>query len=668
MEEYKVKQNIPTPYLDISSQFEKLTKDERLYAYWLQRASWSGALITARQISPESEDLILFFNNLFKKMDPEKVYDTIQNSVSKAAADGFFNYVAYVFGNMGNYLSFGDKKFIPSLGRKVFKQCIESIDSSLLKEYMGLEQAIFSVDRHNKILGYPPNGITTYYSPNMTKEEVDTIDRFMMKNKMEPWNTRVEKKGGDPTVYVIKVASCNSSIAANCHQFEGLLISVIEGDHSNYLKNVVSNLEEVVKYAKGYQVDMINHYIHHFKYGLIEDHKKSQISWIKDIGPTVETNMGFIENYRDPQGVRSEFEAFVAIVDKEVSKNFEKLVNSAPELLKLLPWPDTFEKDKFLKPDFTSLEILTFVGSGIPAGINIPNYDDIRQNIGFKNVSLGNIIRVGYTSDEPTPHLEPDDDLIFKKHVVTAFTTDVGGHELLGHGSGKLFYAGNFDPNMINPLTGNLIKSWYKEGETYSSKFGSLGNPYEECRAECVGLFFSTNKVIHQIFGYKEEDADDIVFVNWLWMILAGIKGLEAYNPDSERWTQAHSQARYVIYRVLSEVDGFIQVVEQDESFVVRVDRSKIMTEGLPHLEKFLLRLQVYKTTGNINEAAKMFEHYSDVNEYHLKIRDMVNSKKKPRPVYVQPSLTINGDSVQVVSYPSTNVGLIQSFIDNLVV
>lgn len=189
------------------------------------------------------------------------------------------------------------------------------------------------------------------------------------------------------------------------------------------------------------------------------------------MGPVVETNIGFIETYVDPLGTSAEFEGFVAVVDKKISGLFNTLVDRAEELIAYLPWDRQFEKEKFSKPDFTNLDIVAFGGPSVPIGINIPNYDDIRMNFGFKNVNLGNAY--------PKPNkstiqfLKEDDIDIYCKYQNDSLTLIVALHELLGHGTGKLLIKDaetgelNYPSDFKNPFTGEAITTHYLSTETW---------------------------------------------------------------------------------------------------------------------------------------------------------------------------------------------------------
>ena len=51
---------------------------------------------------------------------------------------------------------------------------------------------------------------------------------------------------------------------------------------------------------------------------------------------------------------------------------------------------------------------------------------------------------------------------------------------------------------------GFQISSWYTDGETWYTQFAELSSSYEECRAECVGIYLCTSKqVLRSGFSYK---------------------------------------------------------------------------------------------------------------------------------------------------------------------
>ncbi|KAF2274541.1 dipeptidyl-peptidase III [Westerdykella ornata] len=678
--------------LAIKPHFEALTDKEKLYAHHISVASHAGTRIVLRQVSPESEPIYDFILTLHKHCGGD--YDKLARSAgfNKEELQAYLDYAAQFLGNLGNYKSFGDSKFVPRLAPKRLL-ALAALTPEALKLYEKFKHAIFAGDDVAKLhLGYPSAGhVSTYYpdSPGITKEEISGVSDFLEGKGLLPENTRVRKTAEG---FEVLIASAEPDPRAEDRDLkesewttgDGKKIKLVFGDHVKEMETIAEHFEKAREYAANEtQAKMMEQYAKSFRTGSLEAFKESQRLWIKDKGPEVEVDVGFIETYRDPHGIRGEWEGFVAMVNKERTKAFGKLVESAPKLIPLLPWSKEFEKDTFLSPDFTSLEVLTFAGSGIPAGINIPNYDDIRQNLGFKNVSLGNVLSAK-APDEPIPFIKESDLALYRKYRDAAFEVQVGIHELLGHGCGKLLQETspgeyNFDIHNppISPLTGKPITSWYKPGQTWGSVFGSFAASYEECRAECVAMALSCDFSVLRIFGFGDgtpdldSEAGDILYAAYLSMARAGIAALEFWDPKSRKWGQAHMQARFSILRTfLNAGVEFAELEFQDKEqlsdLTIRLERSKILELGRPAVEEYLRKLHIYKATADVEAAKRMYDEITDVEPFYENyVRPAVLRKKVPRKVFVQANtVEKDGGKVELREYEASAKGMIESFAD----
>ncbi|KAF2085088.1 dipeptidyl-peptidase III [Saccharata proteae CBS 121410] len=681
--------------LQIKPHFEALNNKEKLYAHYISVACLSGTRVTLRQVSSESEHIYDFIIALYNwaQGDWKKVQKVA--GLSDEALDHFLDYATQFLGNTGNYKSFGDSKFIPRLEPQELEQ-LASVSPRTKQLYGKIKDAVFATDKIGEMhLGYADEGhLSTYYpdSPDITKKEIDILSDFLENQGLLPENTRIRKTShGNFEVLIASATASPTSREIDIRKTEwtlegelkGKTLKLVFGDHSMEMAKITAAITEAKQHASNETERlMMQEYAKSFRTGSLEAYKDSQRYWIRDKGPMVETDIGFVETYRDPHGIRGEWEGFVAMVNKERTRAFGKLVETAPSLIPRLPWDEGFEKDKFLSPDFTSLEVLTFAGSGIPAGINIPNYDDIRQEEGFKNVSLGNVLSAK-APNEPIPFIKDSDLDVYNKYRDQAFEVQVGLHELLGHGCGKLLQERtlgdfNFDINNkpISPLTNEPIKSWYKPGQTWGSVFGSLAASYEECRAECVAMALCCDFDILQIFGFGNGEVDidgeagDVLYASYLSMARAGVAALEFWDPKSKKWGQAHMQARFSILRTFLDAGPEFCELEYSEKdlsdLTIRLERSKILSHGRPAVEKYLQKLHVYKATADVKAGTEMYENITGVDAWFAeKVRPAVLAQKRPRKVFVQANTIIDEKGiVRLREYEATREGMIRSYAE----
>lgn len=69
------------------------------------------------------------------------------------------------------------------------------------------------------------------------------------------------------------------------------------------------------------------------------------------------------------------------------------------------------------------------------------------------------------------------------------------------------------------------------------------------------------------IFGHRGSEADDIMYINWLNMLRAGLLGLEFYTPETKKWRQVFLVGVFIEFNLTTPTGSHAGTLCYIESF-----------------------------------------------------------------------------------------------------
>lgn len=647
----------PVVDLRAAQAFAKLPAREQAYAARLALAAWAGFPVLLSQVSREAPAIHEFLSAFLSRWPRGELQEALQGEASSPRAltlRRLLEYAGQFYEDGGNYSGFGDTKVIPRCSAQELRGLIsewedshqgpapEEAGPSLLSLLDACLDGIYSLEPSRKRrLGFGPQGTTAYYSPDdLSRDEVEALNSLCLERGLKLENTHLVRNDSKSR-YEVSLASVEVDTEGTpLGTVRNLPVVLTRGRCSKELARCCAWLCRAQEFATEAQREMLSALVSHYTTGDCAEHVRYSELWVQDVDPLVETYQGFIETYREPSGVRAEYEGFVACVDVEESRALKRLVSSASKILPLMPYPPQYERATFQPPSYNALTVLTFCCSGFPIGINIPNYEEVRGTLGFKNVSLTNVMSSRLAVDSMAIFLAPQAAEAVRKHLPVLDSLHTALHELYGHGSGKLFteadLASGAIPDALEP--GKAISSCYPQGKSFYDLFGGLQNAFEECRAETTALYLGLKPEVQEIFGVSAEDSVSFGLAGCADMLVAGLRSLPYYDAEVREWGQAHCQARFAILRAcLMWGRGAVRLEKRplgaEARYCIEIDPGRL-GDVLSATGKLLVHLNYYKACGLAQPGAEFFRALTSLDAEWMEVREEAIRKKRPRAVH----------------------------------
>jgi dipeptidyl-peptidase-3 len=432
--------------------WEELTLKEQKLVYYLVEAGLSGRDIMWN---------MNYRHNLKIRNALENIYVNYKGDKTTEEWKAFEVYLKRVWFSNGIHHHYSNAKLTPEFSQDYLKTLLTETNTLLEGEAFDVIFNDKDTKKVNQAKGIDNvlESAVNFYGPDVTTKDVETF--YAEKKSPNP---------DKPLAYGLNsmLVKENGELKERVYKSGGLYGEAID---------------EIIKWlelAKGVaenkaQGDAIGLLIDYYKTGSLQTWDDYNVAWTTATEGNIDYINSFIEVYNDPLGYRGSYESIIQIKDFDMSAKMSVLSENAQWFEDNSPLIEAHKKKNVVGVSYKTVNVAGEAGDASPStpiGVNLPNSNWIRKEVGSKSVSLGNIIQAynnAGSSGRLKEFVHDDEEYELEtKYGQLADKLHTALHEVVGHASGQL-----------NPGVGETKETL----KTYASTL-------EEGRADLVGLYY----------------------------------------------------------------------------------------------------------------------------------------------------------------------------------
>lgn len=587
--------------------FEALTLRQKLYIYYLAKATLCGRDITTDQFGR--------YNLRIRKV-LEAIYERYEGDRTTAEYKALETYLKRVWFSNGIHHHYGCEKFVPAFTEEYFRQVVDCCgceDENIDELCKVIFDPTIQPKRVNQKAGddLVQTSACNYYE-GVTQQEAEDFYEAM-RDENDPM----------PISYGL-----NSTLRKTA---DGMLKEDVwheGGLYGDAIKHITYWLEKAAEVAENeLQAKIIGMLVDYYRTGDLRKFDAYSIEWLKEHEGRIDFINGFIEVYGDPLGMKASWEGIVTYKDMVATQRTQTISKNAQWFEDHSPVDPRFRKPQVVGVTANVVCSAMLGGDEYPStaiGINLPNADWIRARYGSKSITIGNLTHaynqaakgngflLEFVADEATrAMIEKYGDVCDDLH------TDL--HECLGHGSGQLLAGVSADA------------------------LGSYGSTIEEARADLFGLYYIADAKLVELGLVPDAEAYKSQY--YTYMMNGLLTQLTRIQPGNEI-EEAHMRNRALIARwTLEHYPSAVRLVKHEEKTFVEVSDYEQLREAF---SKLLAEIQRIKSEGDFEAAKQLVERYAIHVEPKLHEELLARYKSlgiAPYKGFLNPKMEIVADS-----------------------